>query len=366
VTSLVIDGSEYRARFVLDATETGTLLRDAEVDHIVGAESRSETAEPNALEQADPGCFQAVTHCAALEWLPDEDFTIDKPANYEFWAGFEPPHWSGKLFSWNYPDVQTGETRELQLFPEEGGGWFTYRQIVDPAIHDGLGFDHPSTMVNWPQNDFAGPCTCRAGLSLEGCQCSRDLTLAWLYWMQSEAGFTGLRLSGDHVGSADGFAQEVYIRESRRISALETIKEQGVSATCHPEAVRAPAVENSIGIGAYRIDLHPRTNGQPTIDISALPYQIPLGALIPRHAENLLPACKNIGVTQIANGCTRLHPVEWNIGESAALLAAYCIREKLTPQQVHGSADHTRDLQELMVRRGIEIDWPEDAPLHPL
>ena len=45
--------------------------------------------------------------------------------------------------------------------------------------------------------------------------------------------------------------------------------------------------------------------------------QIPLGTLIPRQMENLLPECKNIGVTHITNGCYRLHPVEWNVGEAA-------------------------------------------------
>ena len=47
-------------------------------------------------------------------------------------------------------------------------------------------------------------------------------------------------------------------------------------------------------IGSYRIDLHPSTGGVNYIDISSLPFQIPLGALIPRRVENLLPACKAI------------------------------------------------------------------------
>ncbi|MGG2474547.1 FAD-dependent oxidoreductase, partial [Rhizobium sp. BR5] len=34
---------------------------------------------------------------------------------------------------------------------------------------------------------------------------------------------------------------------------------------------------------------------------------------------------KNIGTTHITNGCYRLHPVEWNIGEVAGMLAAYCL-----------------------------------------
>ena len=58
-------------------------------------------------------------------------------------------------------------------------------------------------------------------------------------------------------------------------------------------------------------------NVRAYIDISSLPFQVPLGALIPRRVENLLPACKNLGTTHITNGCYRLHPVEWAIGEAA-------------------------------------------------
>ena len=79
---------------------------------------------------------------------------------------------------------------------------------------------------------------------------------------------------------------------------------------------------DSVGVGSYRIDLHPSTSQRNYIDISSWPFQIPLGALIPIRVENLLPACKNLGVTHITNGCYRLHPVEWNIGEAAGHLAA--------------------------------------------
>ena len=76
------------------------------------------------------------------------------------------------------------------------------------------------------------------------------------------------------------------------------------------------------------------TAGNNYIDVSSLPFQIPLGALIPRRMENLLPACKNLGVTHITNGCYRLHPVEWNIGEAAGALAAFCLQNSKSPRQV--------------------------------
>jgi thioredoxin reductase len=62
-----------------------------------------------------------------------------------------------------------------------------------------------------------------------------------------------------------------------------------------------------VGIGCYRIDLHPSRGGTNYIDISSLPFQIPLGALLPRRIENLLPACKNIGTTHVTE--TKTHPI---------------------------------------------------------
>jgi hypothetical protein len=75
--------------------------------------------------------------------------------------------------------------------------------------------------------------------------------------------------------------------------------------------------------------------------------------------ENLLPACKNIGTTHITNGCYRLHPVEWNIGEAAGALAAFCIRRDLLPRQVRNTPKHLTDFQHLLKESmGIDLAWP--------
>ena len=38
---------------------------------------------------------------------------------------------------------------------------------------------------------------------------------------------------------------------------------------------------------------------------------------LPVRIGNLIAGGKNLGTTHITNGCYRLHPVEWNIGEAA-------------------------------------------------
>jgi hypothetical protein len=126
--------------------------------------------------------------------------------------------------------------------------------------------------------------------------------------------------------------------------------------------VSAEVFADSVGVGSYRIDLHPSTGGDNYIDISSLPFQIPLGALIPRRVENLLPACKNLGVTHITNGCYRLHPVEWAIGEAAGLLATHCVNTRQTPRAVRNQAERLLAFQSYLGSQGVEIEWPRIGP----
>jgi hypothetical protein len=194
--------------------------------------------------------------------------------------------------------------------------------------------------------------------------------------MQTEAprpdgqtGWKGLRLRGDVVGTEDGLAKYPYVRESRRIKAEFTVVEQHVGTEARAKRtgkktteVRAEPFADSVGVGSYRIDLHPSTGGDNYIDISSLPFQIPLGALLPRRVENLLPACKNLGVTHITNGCYRLHPVEWNIGESVGAVAAFCLKHKEPPRQVRKNPKLLQELQRFLQADGVQLDWPKVTP----
>ena len=82
--------------------------------------------------------------------------------------------------------------------------------------------------------------------------------------------------------------------------------------------------------------------------------------MIPIRMQNLLPAAKNIGVTHLTNGCYRLHPVEWNIGEAGGALAAHCLNHALTPRQVRNTPACLADFQRLLRERlGIVLEWPD-------
>ena len=83
---------------------------------------------------------------------------------------------------------------------------------------------------------------------------------------------------------------------------------------------------------------------------------------MPMRVENLLPACKNLGVTHITNGCYRLHPVEWNIGEAAGALAAFCGKRREPPRQVRRDARLLAAFQQQLRADGVELEWPRVTP----
>jgi hypothetical protein len=372
------------APYFLDATELGDLLPMAGVEFVVGAEARDRTGEPHAAASARPDNQQAITSCFAVEYLDGQDHTIDRPAEYAFWRDYVPalkPAWPGRLLDMRYCNPITLEPVNRGFDPRgAGGGLWTYRRIIDPRNFQPGAYPGSSgiTLVNWPQNDYLlGPIV-GAGITPADAERhvarAKQLSLSLLYWLQTECprpdgklGWKGLKLRPDLVGTDDGLAKAAYIRESRRIEAEFTVVEQHVGTESRRAALKSQDVQahpfpDSVGVGSYRIDLHPSTGGDNYIDISSLPFQVPLGALIPRRVENLLPACKNLGTTHITNGCYRLHPVEWSIGEAAGALAAFCLEHKESPRAIRNTPRRLAAFQARLAAQGVEIAWPRVSP----
>jgi hypothetical protein len=364
------------AKYFLDATELGDLLPLTKTEFVTGAESRSQTSEAHAAEVAQPANNQSFTFCFAMDHLDGEDHTIERPDDYAKWRSYVPaltPPWTGPLLSWVASNPRDLKRRDAFFEPNPGEAGraglnlWTYRRIVDRANFTSGAYASDISLVNWPQNDFwlGDLLTATPEKEAEYLGQAKQLSLSVLYWMQTDAprpdgkqGWKGLRLRKDIVGTEDGLAKAAYIRESRRIQAEFTILEQHVGAQMRGSS-EAAAFDDSVGVGCYRIDLHPTANGTNYIDISSLPFQIPVGALIPKRVENLLAACKNIGTTHITNGCYRLHPVEWNIGEAAGAVAAQAIRTGQSPRAIHANKKLMEDLQANLRKQGFELAWPQ-------
>jgi FAD dependent oxidoreductase len=370
------------AEYVLDATETGELLAATGTEHVTGAESRDQTGEPHAPETPQPLNMQAVSWCFAVDHCAGADHTIDRPSSYDYWRTYAPPEWPGPLLSFTAPVPRTGEplTRTFEPNPVDpgttevdlegvGGDYelWAFRRIADRRSCVPGHLTSDITLVNWPMIDYVdGPLYGVAASDVERHrQGARELSLSFLYWLQTEAprpdggtGYPGLRPRPEVMGTPDGLAKRPYIRESRRIVARYTVVEQDVALDLRPDG-HAARYPDSVGIGSYRIDLHPSTGGDGYIDIGSGPFEVPLRSLVPIRMTNLLPAAKNIGTTHITNGCYRLHPVEWGIGEVTGALAAHCIATGRTPQQLCDDPDLVDEFQARLSADGVEIHWPD-------
>jgi hypothetical protein len=361
------------AKYILDATELGDLLPLAGVDYVTGAESQHQTGEPSALDgPPDPLRQQPFTHLIAVDYRPGEDHGVTRPASYEKSRGG---------FSSMVGIAETkGDEIQLRMrhlfapdSPRYASCIWNFRRVLCAANFIGIPSDITVIMNG---NEYrGGPIVgvpedqARARL-----QEARELSLSVLYFLQHEiepgyqgkAGYPGIRPRGDVFDTEDGLAQYPYIRESRRIKAEFTVLEQHFRIDQNPNGPQR--YKDSVGTGGYRIDIHEsssRGGASLTTRLHGKHWtqQIPLGALIPRRVENVLPACKNLGVTHVTNGAFRVHPVEWNVGEVAGALAGFCLERNCVPRQVRNNSRLLEDFQRLLAARGVQLAWntPEVA-----
>ncbi|TFD87350.1 FAD-dependent oxidoreductase [Cryobacterium lactosi] len=371
------------ADYVLDATELGDLLPLTGAEYVTGTEGRDETGEPSAPEVGDAENVQALSWCFVLDHVDGEDHTIQKPASYDYWRNYAPEFWGAPLLSLTAPHPRTLEivTRSFnplvnddpttQLADQRAGGGdeelWVFRRILAKGNLTAGHLQGDLVLVNWPMIDYldGNIIDADAASRARHLEASRQLSYSFFYWLQTEAprpdggtGWPGLRLRGDITGTEDGLAMAPYIRESRRIRAEYTVVEGDLSIAARGHG-RPATYPDTVGVGMYRIDLHPSTGGDNYIDVASAPFEIPLGAMIPVRLDNLLPAGKNVGTTHITNGAFRLHPVEWNIGEAAGWLAAFCLDHAVDPRVVRNTPRLLEEFQSLLTTRGVELHWPD-------
>lgn len=78
------------------------------------------------------------------------------------------------------------------------------------------------------------------------------------------------------------------------------------------------------------------------------PYSIPYRCLLPRGAENLLLAGRDIGGTHLAHSNFRVMPICANIGQAAGTAAALCAKLGITPRALPATS-----LQEELRKQGV-------------
>lgn len=361
VTAVDESGSatSYLASYFLDATDLGDLLPlcgDQGADWVLGAESEADTGEPAAPPDVHPEWVQPITVPIALERRPaGEDNRIAQPAGYAAMKAAQ-----------NYA-LNDGYISTMFV---AGKDMWSYREFIAAANFADPAFPCDLSMMNCGSNDYLGGTipTGDAASDAAVVEQARQVTLGFLYWLQTECprddgsgqGYPELKARPDMFGTTDGTAAQPYIRESRRILAVGRVVQQDIDAQFN--TTRARLFADSCGIGFYGMDVHglPIVN-MPELFLDTVPYQISLSTLIPVRLTNLLASCKNTGVSHIASGAYRLHPIEWNIGESAGALAAFCLSNQQPPAAVPSTPALLRAYQHVLLAAGVPLFWWTDV-----
>jgi FAD dependent oxidoreductase len=379
------------AKVTIDATEWGDLLPLAGVPYRTGMESQADTGEPEAPATGDPECVQPMTPVFVLEQrFPGENHRIDRPESYQ------PDRYSLTLPALNcptgfarYPIFDLPHCVGGPPFPNSFSFWVYRRSVSSLRFISGAPYD--VSMINWGPlgNDFDRFCVDLMGLPPgAGCnvidrdpaaraqimQRARELARGYVYWLQTDVprdddsgfGYPNLRLVTSAVGTTDGVSMIPYVRESRRIRAVTTIRQQDVALELLPDDwVRARMFDDTVGANLYGLDLHKCAAGtQNQVNHTETnPMQVPLGALLPQTMDGLLAGAKDIGTTHITNGGYRVHSSEFVIGRAAGETAALATQRHIQPRAVLSQRAQLRALQWRLVQDGDSLVWWNDVTL---
>lgn len=313
------------AKITIDATELGDLLALGNIPHRWGWELQSEfnepsaPPEPNELTQTYP--VQAPTWVVVMQDFGEAEAPeIPKPEHYN-------------------PDLFE---KAWQNYGAEA--FLNYGRLPGDRF-----------MINWPisGNDYGENPNRLLDRStrLEFHEDAKNHSLAFAHFIQTKLG-RRYGLAENTFPNGTAFALHPYYRESRRLIGITTLREQDLlpkgqvaPLPYQVDAIGCEYAENfcqAIAIGNYANDHHYPSGDIPLKSKSirwggrwtGTPFTIPYTCLIPKEIDNFLVCEKNISVTHIANGATRLQPLVLGIGQAAGMAAALCIEQICHPRHL--------------------------------
>lgn len=314
-------------KIIIDATELGDVAKLCGVGYDIGMESKKETGEPAAPDEAND-IIQDLTYVATLKDY-GKDVTIARPEDYD----------STLYLCCCNNQLCTKYHQPDELWPPET--MITYGKLPNNKY-----------MLNWPQdgNDYyLNLIEMTPEERKEALKKAKNITLGFIYFMQKELGMNTLGLADDEYPTEDLLPFIPYHRESRRIHGWVRFTENYIR---EPYTQQNKLYRTTIAVGDYPIDHHHKryTGKEQLPDLSFYPipsYGLPLGTLIPRDIEGLIVAEKSISVSNIVNGTTRLQPVVLQIGQAAGTLASLAVKQHKKISEVD-----VRDVQNVMLNYG--------------
>jgi FAD dependent oxidoreductase len=261
--------------------------------------------------------MQAVSASFAIDHLAGEDHTIERPDGYERWKADRPPGRPEDRLSFLVPDPRTNEPVARTLRPNPPGDpaaigpdlsdptldrdLWLFRRIVARGNFVAGAYRSDVTLVNWPQMDYFGD-------------------------------------------SIIGVPEEEAARHRRAAREL---------SRCLLHWLQTEAPREDGGAGWPGLRLRGDILGDTPDGLAP--------ALYVREARRI----RGERTVVEQDGAHRLHPVEWNVGEAAGHLAAFCAARGTVPRAVRATTALLADFQHELADSGVELEWPDVRAYQP-
>lgn len=302
-------GERYRflGRIFIDCTGDGSIGVWAGAEYRHGREPRSMYGETRAPEEGDSRTMGGTIRFASQRMPAPE--------------GFQAPPWARKFTSCN--DFNVGRHPQLQF-----GGWqwvIEYGGMLN-TYDDAEEIRDELVRIVWGLWDHLKN------------HCSK---------YAEEAPYYRLTWVGHVVGK----------RESRRLMGDYVMTEHDIGQqTLFPDRV---------AYGGWGIDLHPPggfyDKEPPAVFSHHVKFSIPFRSLYSKDIENLMMAGRNISVSRVALGATRVMITCGLQGQAVGTAAALCKRYDVFPRQL--GQQYIGELQQQLLKDGCYIiDLPNKDP----
>jgi len=333
---------EINATELIDATELGDVAAAVGIPYHVGMDSYERYGEGIAPAKAN-AVIQDLTYVLILQEY-EKPALIAKPKDYNpqvFYCAAQ------------NPKCIDSAAMNRVLWPKDK--LITYGKLPNKKY-----------MINWPINGndyYVNAIEMTPDQRKVAFEKAKLKSLQFLYFLQTELGFSHLGIAKNEFPTPDGLPLIPYHRESRRIEGEATLTVNDIAA---PYEQALPLYRTAIAVGDYPVDhhhaAHPKAKELPELHFYPVPsYSVPLGCLLPKSIDHFMVTEKSISVSNIANGTTRLQPVVLQLGQVAGLTAALAVQKQKSPKQIS-----VREVQKHLLAQGgyllPYLDVPKEHP----
>lgn len=338
------DQLTVQAKITLDGTELGDLLALGEVPYRWGWETQGQPRS-NCLEPSAP---RSLSDPSDPLYAITQRYPVQSPT----WIVVMQDYGEGQCAPLIEAPPQASPDSDFE------GAWADYDTADISAGEHCLNYGRlpgDCFMINWPHrgNDY-GVGLHRliesASARLQYQQEARWHSQSFARYIQSRLGrrygLAERTFPSTDRSSSGAFALMPYYRESRRLKGLMTVCEGDILPVEGGQTAALPINEagemRAIALGNYPNDHHYPGFEMPLAPKAirwggrwtGTPFTIPYEALVPAAVDGLLACEKNISVSHIANGATRLQPVVLGIGQAAGMAAALCVEQGCQPRDL--------------------------------